>query len=41
MARAGAAPVWNGAAYAAFRRSLAEGPPPQVCSSCALCHGTF
>jgi MoaA/NifB/PqqE/SkfB family radical SAM enzyme len=41
MAREGAAAVWQGRAYESFRRELAEGPPPQVCRSCSLYHGTF
>jgi radical SAM protein with 4Fe4S-binding SPASM domain len=41
MARDGATTVWNAAAYEEFRRRLANGPPPEVCSSCALYHGTF
>jgi MoaA/NifB/PqqE/SkfB family radical SAM enzyme len=41
MARDGAAAVWGGAAYEQFRARLAEGPPPEICRSCALYHGTF
>lgn len=41
MVRDGAAPVWGGEAYEDFRRRLAQGPPPEVCRSCSLYHGTF
>lgn len=41
MAREGVASVWTGAAYAAFRRALDAGPPPEVCRGCSLYHGTF
>ena len=41
MARDGAAVVWQGEAYESFRRKLADGPPPDVCRSCSLYHGTF
>jgi MoaA/NifB/PqqE/SkfB family radical SAM enzyme len=33
--------VWHGAAAQAFRRALADGPPPGVCGSCALYHHRF
>lgn len=33
--------VWEGAAYAAFRDGLSRDCPPDVCSSCAIYHGTF
>jgi MoaA/NifB/PqqE/SkfB family radical SAM enzyme len=41
MAREGVAAVWQGKAYETFRRDLADGPPPEVCRSCSLYHGTF
>jgi hypothetical protein len=41
MEREGAAQVWNNAAYVDFRRRLDEGPPPDVCRSCAIYAGTF
>ena len=41
MARDGVASVCRGSAYAAFRRALDEGPPPEVCRGCSLYHGTF
>lgn len=41
MAHDGAAAVWHGAAYADFRDRLAHGPPPEICRSCSLYHGTF
>jgi MoaA/NifB/PqqE/SkfB family radical SAM enzyme len=41
MARDGAAAVWQGKAYETFRLELAQGPPPEVCRSCSLYHGTF
>jgi hypothetical protein len=41
MARDGAAATWGGAAYEAFRKGLENGPPPEVCRSCSLYHGTF
>ena len=41
MARDGAAAVWQGARYTSFRDDLANGPPPEVCRSCSLYHGTF
>ena len=41
MARDGAAAVWQGVAYETFRDQLANGPPPEICRSCSLYHGTF
>jgi MoaA/NifB/PqqE/SkfB family radical SAM enzyme len=41
MARDGVANTWTGEAYAAFRRALDGGPPPEVCRGCSLYHGTF
>lgn len=41
MAQAGAAEVWNNAAYSAFRAQLASTDPPAVCRGCALYRGTF
>jgi MoaA/NifB/PqqE/SkfB family radical SAM enzyme len=33
--------VWNNAAYQAFRARLDQGPPPGVCSGCAIYAGNF
>jgi MoaA/NifB/PqqE/SkfB family radical SAM enzyme len=33
--------TWHGDAAQAFRRALADGPPPRVCGSCALYHHRF
>jgi radical SAM protein with 4Fe4S-binding SPASM domain len=41
MAASGVAPVWNNAAYQAFRERLSSAQPPDVCRSCALYRGTF
>ena len=41
MAETSVREVWSGPAYESFRRQLAEGPPPEVCRSCAIYHGTF
>jgi MoaA/NifB/PqqE/SkfB family radical SAM enzyme len=41
MVKDGAASVWNGAAYEAFRRQLDSDTPPEVCRSCAVYRGTF
>ena len=37
----GAASLWRGADYRAFRERLASDDPPDICRSCALYHGTF
>jgi MoaA/NifB/PqqE/SkfB family radical SAM enzyme len=41
MVREGVAAVWHGASYEDFRSRLERGPPPQVCRSCSVYHGTF
>ncbi|MDB5761284.1 MAG: radical protein [Herminiimonas sp.] len=41
MADDGVAPVWNNHAYSMFRERLADGPPPEVCRSCAVYTGKF
>jgi MoaA/NifB/PqqE/SkfB family radical SAM enzyme len=41
MAEAGAAAVWSGEAYEAFRAALSSDTPPEVCRSCAVYSGTF
>jgi len=41
MVRDGAAAVWNGDGYAAFRARLDSDDPPEVCRSCAVYSGTF
>jgi MoaA/NifB/PqqE/SkfB family radical SAM enzyme len=41
LAEQGAAAVWNGGAYQAFRARLDSDNPPDVCQSCALYRGTF
>jgi MoaA/NifB/PqqE/SkfB family radical SAM enzyme len=41
MAKEGAAAVWNGPAYEAFRDRLSSDEPPEVCRSCSVYSGTF
>jgi MoaA/NifB/PqqE/SkfB family radical SAM enzyme len=41
MAREGVAKVWESAAYSDFRARLEDGPPPDVCRTCAVYNGTF
>lgn len=41
MAAAGVRAVWNNDAYSDFRKRLAEGPPPDVCRTCAVYTGQF
>jgi radical SAM protein with 4Fe4S-binding SPASM domain len=41
MAEQGAAAVWNGASYQAFRARLSSDNPPDVCRSCSVYSGTF
>jgi MoaA/NifB/PqqE/SkfB family radical SAM enzyme len=41
MAREGVAPVWDNAAYSAFRDKLASDSPPDICRGCAVYRGLF
>jgi MoaA/NifB/PqqE/SkfB family radical SAM enzyme len=41
MAEEGAAAIWDGAPYQAFRDQLSSDEPPEVCRSCAVYSGTF
>lgn len=41
VARDGVGPVWNSAAFEAFRARLDSDEPPEICRSCAVWHGTF
>lgn len=41
MAEQGAAAVWEGQPYQAFRDALSSDTPPEVCQSCAIYSGTF
>ncbi len=41
MTREGVAPVWNGAAYRAFRDRLDSDVPPEICKGCAVYQGKF
>jgi MoaA/NifB/PqqE/SkfB family radical SAM enzyme len=41
MAAEGAAAVWNGPAYQAFRARLSSENPPEICRSCSVYSGTF
>lgn len=41
MAQLGVQAVWEGSAYAEFRRALASDEPPDVCRSCAVYQGVF
>jgi radical SAM protein with 4Fe4S-binding SPASM domain len=41
MQRDGVEAIWNNPAYNAFRDNLENGPPPGVCSGCAVYGGTF
>ena len=41
VAEQGVLPVWNGAAYEAFRRQLASEEPPEICRSCSVYNRTF
>jgi radical SAM protein with 4Fe4S-binding SPASM domain len=41
MAERGAAAVWNGPQYQAFRDQLSSDNPPEVCRSCAVYSHTF
>jgi MoaA/NifB/PqqE/SkfB family radical SAM enzyme len=41
MARDGVAPVWDNAAYSAFRDKLASDSPPDICRGCAVYRGLF
>jgi hypothetical protein len=40
-AEAGVIPVWEGAAYEAFRARLDSDAPPDICRSCAVYNHTF
>jgi radical SAM protein with 4Fe4S-binding SPASM domain len=39
--KTGARDLWTGPAYEEFRRRLESDDPPEICSSCAVYHGTF
>ena len=41
MARDGVGPVWDNAAYNAFREKLASEAPPEICSGCSVYRGVF
>jgi MoaA/NifB/PqqE/SkfB family radical SAM enzyme len=40
-AEAGVVPIWEGAAYEAFRARLDSDDPPEICRSCAVYNRTF
>jgi hypothetical protein len=41
LTEAGAAAVWNGPEYHAFRDQLSSAHPPDVCRSCSVYSRTF
>jgi hypothetical protein len=41
MAERGVDAIWNGDEYQGVRDALSGETPPEVCSSCAICSGTF